>query len=171
MRRAMLTLIVFATLSVWAGAQNTAPLTAEIQVKQFKANRDLIQNLVDHGINLSNADSPLTRAEACRLTSLTLVNSLERAAGAEDAERVAEFGNLFGEIVRDGLVPNLEAAKKHITDDRSPDAGRWRTVKDDARRDLEAVRKAIVNAGKVGDNDKVKTALQLINELSGKLNP
>ena len=64
MRRTMLSLIAFAALSAWVSAQGPSPLSAEVQVKQFKSNRILIGSLVDRGIDLSNADNPLKRAEA-----------------------------------------------------------------------------------------------------------
>ena len=75
MRRNVLTLFVFATLSAWVSAQGPPPLTAEIQVKQFKNNRILIENLVDDGIYISNADDSLAR-QACQRTARTLANYL-----------------------------------------------------------------------------------------------
>lgn len=167
MRRSVLTLFASAALCAWVSAQGPPSLTAEIQVKQFKANRDLIQNLVDHGINLSNADNPLQRAEACRQTARTLANSLERAADEGDAERVAEFATLFAQVVREGLVPNFNEAKKSI-DPKSPDAERLSKVNDRVRSDIEGVLKSIPTDGKVGENDKVKSALAAIAELAGK---
>ena len=67
MRRTLFTLVAFTALAAWAGAQGPPPpLPAAVQVKQFKANRILIENLVDHGIDIANADNPLRRAEECR---------------------------------------------------------------------------------------------------------
>ena len=168
MRRTMLTLIVFAALSAWAGAQGTAPLSAEIQIKQFQSNRILIENLVSHGIELSKADNPLQRAAACRQTARTLANSLENAARDKDADRVAEFAHLYGEVVRDGLVPNLEAASNSIPAG-SPQWADLQTIRDKAKADFEGVHSSIPTTGKVGDNDKVKAALALIEGLKGKL--
>jgi hypothetical protein len=169
MRRMMLTLIAFAALSTWVGAQGPSPLTAEIQVKQFKSNRILIENLIDHGIYLADADNPLARAEGCQMTARTLANYLERAAGNDDPDRVAEFANLYSEVVRDGLVPNLEAAKSLIKDQNSPDALHFKQLNNRARVDLDGVRKSIPTGGKVAENEKVKSALQKINELASKL--
>jgi hypothetical protein len=169
MRRSVLTLVIGAALSAWVSAQGPPLLSADVQVKQFKANRILIENLVDHGIDLSNADSPLRRAEACQRTAGTLAHYLARAAGNEDPDRVAEFANLYSAVVRDGLVPNLNEAKRGITDPKSPDAGRLRAVNEQARRDLDEVRKSIPTSGKVGEHDKVKSALVIIEELAGKI--
>jgi hypothetical protein len=168
MRRSALTLFVCAALCAWVSAQGPPPLTAEIQVKQFQANRILISQLVDHGIDLSNADNPLQRAEACRLTARTLSYSLERAADDGDAERVAEFAGLFTQIIRDGLIPNLNESKRTIAPE-SPDAKRLRTVNQQTSDDLKAIRAKIPTDGKVADNDKVKSALRALEELIGRL--
>src|SRR5690349_8760195 len=167
MRRTMLILIAYAALCAWVSAQGPTPLPAEIQVKQFQSNRILIERLVDHGIKLSNADNPLDRAEECRKTAQTLAHSLERATTAEDADRVAEFANLYGEVVRGGLVPNLEAAKKSIPEG-SRQWGDLQNLRDKATTEFNGVRLSIPTAGKVGDNDKVKAALAAIEELKEK---
>jgi hypothetical protein len=168
MRRTVLTLFLFAALSAWVSAQSPSSLTAEIQVKQFKNNRLLIETLVDHGIDLSNADNPLQRADACRQTARTLANYLERAADEKDAERVAEFAGLFNQVVRDGLIPNLNESKRTIAPE-SPDAKRLRLVNQQARDDLQTIRAKISTDGMVGDHDKVKSALRALEELIEKL--
>ena len=69
MARALLLLIAFATLSAWTGAQAPpAPLTAAEQVKLFKLNRPLLDNLVNHGIDIADKSDPLERAKECRKT-------------------------------------------------------------------------------------------------------
>jgi hypothetical protein len=168
MRRNVLTLFVLAALCAWVSAQGPPPLTAEIQVKQFKNNRILIENLVDDGIYISSSDDSLARAQACQRTARTLANYLERAAGDGDPDRVAEFAGLFGQVIREGLLPNLDAARKSTSDLKSPRAGTLKTVNDGARSDIEGVLKSIPTDGKVGDNDKVKSAVRAIEELAGK---
>jgi hypothetical protein len=168
MWRSMLTLFVGAVLSAWVSAQGPPLLTAEIQVKQFKNNRILIENLVDHGIYISNADDSLARAEACQRTARTLANYLERAAGDGDPERVAEFAGLFSQVIREGLLPNLDAAKRSITDQKSPRADTLKQVNAQVRSDLDSVLKSVPTHGKVGDSDKVKSALRAIEELVAK---
>jgi hypothetical protein len=168
MRRSVLTLFIGAALCAWVSAQGTPPLTAEVQVKQFKNNRILIENLVDHGIYISNADDSLARAEACQRTARTLANYLERAAGEGDPDRVAEFAELFSQVIREGLMPNLDAAKKSITE-KSPRADTLKRVNTQVRGDLDGVLKSIPTEGKLAGSDKVKTALRAIQELAGKL--
>ena len=80
MRRNVLTLFVFATLSAWVSAQGPPPLTAEIQVKQFKNNRILIENLVDTVSTLERRRFPGPR-QACQRTARTLANYLRARRG------------------------------------------------------------------------------------------
>jgi hypothetical protein len=167
MCRAMLSLFSFAALSAWVGAQSPATLPADVQVKQFKTNRILIENIVDNGIELSSADNPLQRAEACRRTALTLANNVRRAADNEDADRVAEFTILFSKVVREGVIFNLDVAKKSITPE-SQDAHRLKTVSDQARNDLNGIRNAIIERGNLSESEKVKNALKMIDEI-GKI--
>jgi hypothetical protein len=168
MRRPLLGLFAFAALSAWVGAQGPAPLPAEVQVKQFKANRTLIESLVDHGVYLAEAEDPLDRAEECRKTARVLANYLERAAGAGDADRVAEFAGLYGAVVRDGLVPNLETARRTIPEG-SP---RWpdlQKAREKAAKDFFHARASVPADGPVGQSDKVKAALRALEGLAGKL--
>jgi len=166
--RVLLLLISFATLAAWAGAQGpTPPLTAADKMKLFKSNRTLIENLVNHGIDLSAADKPLTRAEECRKTAVTLGNYLERAAKEDrNPDRVAELADLMGNVVRDGLAPNLDEAER-TTPAESPDGKRVKELQTIVANDLDNVRSTIP-AGKVADSPKVKAALAALTDLKSK---
>lgn len=168
MRRSLLTLFAFMLLSAWAGAQGTAPLSAATQVKQFKNNRLLIENLVDHGIDLANADNSVSRAEACRQTAQTLANYVSRAADEQDPDRVAELATLFGEVIRDGLVPNLDETRKTVTPE-SPAGRKAKTITSQTVSTMSDVRRALETPGKVGDHDRVKSARSALDALKAKL--
>ena len=169
MFRVLLLLTTFAALSAWAGAQGPVPpLAAADKLKLFKSNRTLLDNLVSHGIDLSGADGPLKRAEECRKTAVTLGNYVERAAKEDkNPDRVAELAGLMGDVVRDGLAPNLDEAERTYTPD-SPGGKRVKELQGIAATDLDNVRAAIPTNGKVGDNPKVKAALAALAELKSK---
>ncbi|MBA4191853.1 MAG: hypothetical protein C0467_28065 [Planctomycetaceae bacterium] len=168
MVRVLLLLTSFTALAAWAGAQGpTPPLSAADKIKLFKSNRTLIENLVNHGIALSSVDAPLKRAEECRRTAVTLGNYLERAAKEDrNPDRVAELAGLMGDVVRDGLAPNLDEAER-TTPAESPDGKRVKELQTIVATDLDNVRLA-VPAGKVADNAKVKAALAALAELKSK---
>jgi hypothetical protein len=168
--RAALLLFAFAGLAAWAGAQGPPPLPAATQVKLFKTNRALIESLVNHGLDIAAKDDPQDRAEECRKTARTLVNYLARAAqDDQDADRVAELAGLLTEVVRDGLAPNWERARREIPpgSPREPELLRTR---DAATSDLDAARNA-VPAGKVADHPKVRQALNRLTELKTAFGP
>lgn len=167
MRRSLVTLVAFTALAAWAGAQGP-PLTAADRVRLFKADQTLIDSLVDHGVKVADADEPLKRADACRKTALSLATALKRmATDDQDPDRVAELADLLGEVVREGLTPNLQEAREVIRpgDRREPDLLKLR---EDAATDLDALR-AAVPAGKVGDHPKVKDALDRLAKLQAEI--
>jgi hypothetical protein len=168
MRRFLVTLVAFAALAAWVGAQGSAPpLDAATQEKLFKSNRILLENLVGHGMELASADNTLQRAEECRKTATTLANSLGQAADDRDPDRVVELASLMGDVVRDGLLPNLDEAQKDIRPG-DPRYAQLLKVRESATRDLDNLSK-IPAEGKVGDNQKVKEAIAALQALKDSL--
>jgi len=163
--RAALLLLASAVLAAWAGAQGPPPpLPAATRVKLFKVNRSVIESLVSHGLEIAAKDDPQDRAEECRKTARTLVNYLARAAQDDcDADRVAELAGLLAEVVRDGLVPNWQRARREIPpgSPREPELLRTR---DAAAADLDAARAAVPDATVAG-HPRVRQALDRLAEL------
>lgn len=169
MRRSLVTLVAFTALAAWAGAQGPPPpLPAATQAKLFKNNRTLIENLVNHGIDLADADGSLMRADECRKTASTLANYLERAAEDQDPDRVAELAGLMGNVVREGLVPNLDAARAEIRPG-DPREGQLLKVRESATKELNSLSARIPADGKVGDSQKVKEAIAALESLNASL--
>ncbi len=168
MRRFLVTLVAFAALAAWAGAQGSPPsLDAATQEKLFKSNRILLENLVGHGIDLANADNTLQRAEECRKTATTLANSLGQAADDRDPDRVVELASLMGDVVRNGLLPNLDEAQKDIRPG-DPRYAQLQKVRETATRDLDNLSK-IPTEGKLADDQKVKETIAALLALKDRL--
>lgn len=171
MARTLYLLTAFVLLSAWAGAQNPAApaqLTAEDKLRLLKANGALIDHLVQDGLLLSKATTVEDRAERCRGAALSLLRAIEAAAKTEDAERVAELTGLFREVVRDGLVPTLEEGQLAVTPE-SPSGRKLRDLRGAAATDLNYLR-AVIPAGKVADNPRVRDAVKNLDELTEALN-
>lgn len=168
MRRSLVTLVAVTALAAWAGAQGPAPaLPAADHLKLLRANRTLIDNLVDHGVQLAATDDPVQRADECRKTAQSLASALRRAADDQDPDRVAELAGLMAEVVRDGLTPTLDEARGVIPrgDPREKDLLRVATQ---ATAGLDAV-PAAIPAGKVADSPKVRDALAALAALRANL--
>jgi hypothetical protein len=166
--RALLLLISFAVLAAWAGAQGgPPPLSPADRAKLFKTDRALLDQLVNHSIDLSKADNPLKQAQECQATARTLAVYLRRAAADEqDADRVAEMAGLLTEMVRDGLAPNLSTARQTFPA-TSPQGKQVAELGDNALKDLDAW--TTLPEGKLGTDAKVKSALEALGALKTKL--
>jgi hypothetical protein len=166
MARWLYLLTAFAALAAWAGAQNPAPpLSAEDKLRLLKANSALIDNLVRDGVALSVADTPERRAEECRKSSLALAHEIQRAAAAEDAERVAELTVLFRNLVRDGLVPVINDGLS-VVPPQSPAFKKLREVRGYAAADVTDLKAKIPASAKLSDNARVKESLKQLDEVA-----
>ncbi|HEY3787474.1 MAG TPA: hypothetical protein VGL71_01410, partial [Urbifossiella sp.] len=79
MIRAAFTLVISVALCAWAGGQapGHAVLTAADQLRLHRANRVLLADLVDRGIELGKASHPIDRADECRKTVRVLGVALQ----------------------------------------------------------------------------------------------
>jgi hypothetical protein len=168
--RVALLLVVFAALAAWAGAQGPPPpLSAADRAKLFKTNRVLLANLVNDGIDLAKAGNLVERAEGARKTARTLANYMQLAAEKDqDADRVAELAGLMADVVRDGLVPNLEEGRRTFPPE-SKNGKELAVVQKQLTEDLTFATTEAVPAGPVAASEKVKAALARLAELKSKL--
>ena len=167
MFRAGVSLTVFLALAAWAGAQGPALSTGE-QLEMLRANRAVIDGLIDQSVEMAAADTPLKRAAAGQKTAGALAGAVAREAGRGNADRVAEFAGHLETVVRDALVPNLDEARRTIPPE-SPDAPRLKKIRDDARLDLDGVGEALGAPGKVGDDATVQELRRKLGALRDAL--
>jgi hypothetical protein len=168
MARWVYLLAAFVALAAWAGAQGPvppAPLSAEDKLRLLKTNSTLIDELVRDGVGMSRAQDPADRVVRCREASLSLVNAIQKATTTEDAERVAELTGLFHELLRDGLVPALEDAKRGVTPE-SPAGRKLREVRENSSRNVADLKTAIPTTGKLANSVRVRDALKQLDELT-----
>jgi hypothetical protein len=173
MVRAAHSVAVFLVLAAWAGAQGPAhaSLSAAEQLHLHRANRNLLANLVDSGVRMGRSSHPIDRAEECRRAARHLGVALQQAAESNDpdaAERVAELGNHFDLVVRDGLVPMIDEARRTIHP-MSPDAVRLKVLRESANDDLNSAFTAIPTNGALGDNARVREVSAKLGSLKEKL--
>jgi hypothetical protein len=70
----------------------------------------------------------------------------------------------MSDVVREGLVPNLETANKTVQPG-SPQWAQLAEVKKNAASDLDDAGSAVPANGKLADNEKVKKALEALTAL------
>ena len=155
MPRTIATTFVPLVLAAWVGAQG--PPTVVDRLHMLRADKALIGNLVDDGLGLAKAGSPLDRADGCRRTARSLAEALRQAAAGQDADRVAELGGQLEVVIREALAPNLAEARQGI-DEGSPEFARLTDLRQLVLDDFDAVRAAFPEAGKVGASERVRDA-------------
>ena len=158
MTRTALTLAAVLLAAAWADGQ-TAPRLAADQVRLLHANHALLEDLVDHGVRLSNAAVTLDQAAECRRAVARLGHALAAAADDPHADpyRVAELTDQVADLIRDGLTPTLAAARAQIANG-SPGAEKLAGIEAAAAVDLNDCRQAVPVDGRVGRADAVKRA-------------
>ena len=168
MVRAAYILMFSLALAAWAGAQapQRLALSAADQLRLHRANRVLLADLVDRGIELGKANHPVDRVEECRKTARVLGVALQLAAEKDDADRVAELANHLELMVRDALVPLLDDAKRNVHP-MSQDAARLKLIQENAAGDLEWA-STLPSTGKL-DNSKVREVVGKLGGLREKL--
>jgi hypothetical protein len=151
-----LVLLLTAGITATASGQTSAPrLTASEQLRLLDRNRALLEHLVDRGLGLTSANSPLGRLEECRLTTDRLADELKYAVAGEDADRIAEIGDHLVLIVRDGVVPNLTDARDHIPPD-SADFPKLVQAHQLTRQSIEPLAQLLPTNGKLGKSQRVQ---------------
>ncbi len=158
MTRTLLTVVAVLLAAAWADGQ-TAPRLAADQVRLLHANHALLEDLVDHGVKLSNAAGTLDHAAECRRAVATLGHALAAAADDPHADpsRIAELTDQVADLVRDGLTPTLAAARAQIRAG-SPGAEKLVGIETAAAADLAGCRQAVPADGRVGRADAVRRA-------------
>lgn len=171
MTRSALTLAAAAVLCTLAAADAPpAGPTAAEQLKLLKSNRDLLEDLIDHGINVSKPATILDRTNECRKAAGTLANALARAAeeSSPDADRVVELSEHLGSLWSDGLTPNLQTATAQIPPE-SPEYGRLKDVSKWAAADAAKVQLAIPADGRLARSPKVQKAREQLAAAAAQL--
>ena len=135
--RTPLTLLVVAIVSMAVSAQSgNIVLTAAEQLQLLKTNRELIEDLLDQGTRVSDANTPLDRAAECQLSTNRLAREFRSAIDRADADRACEIGDHVEKVIVEGFVPNFETARQN-SKPGSPDYERVRTLHREATQSLE----------------------------------
>lgn len=158
MTRFAATLAILTAFAAWAGAQSnpSAPLAAE-QLRLFQSNRELLENLVEHSVELANADTPVAKVKACRASAKDLGRALRDAADRDDPDRVAELGDYLAAVLRHGLAPAINEARRTIPAGTAAEAELAEQARA-ATEDAKAFELSIPALGKVGASAKAKDA-------------
>ena len=167
--RPLLTLAVAAAVSLWASAQpSTAGLTAAAQLQLLKTNRELLEDLLDQGMLVADANTPLDRAAACQRSIDRMARELQPAVARSDADRANEIGDYVERIVVDGFVPNFEIARRDAKPG-SPDFERVKTMHAEAHKSLDTLSATLPSEGPLSKSKRLQQARAKLADASAKL--
>jgi hypothetical protein len=114
MSRFFLSSLVFILLAALVSADSPFwPSSAE-QARYLELNSDLIEKLVDGGLDLADQNSALDRAKACGAIATRLANAIDKAADDKDTFRAAELSQHLRLVLQKGIAANLSAARREI---------------------------------------------------------
>jgi hypothetical protein len=85
--------------------------SGEQHLHQRRQNQDLIQILVDGGLQLAGERDPLKRAEYCTNLAGSLVREIEHAARGGEKDRAVELGGHLRDVLQLGVAPNLTSVR------------------------------------------------------------
>ena len=167
--RPILTLAVVAAVSFWASAQTTpaGPSAAE-QLQMLKTNRELLEDLLDQGTRVSDANTPLDRAAECQRATDRLARELRTAVDRADADRANEIGEYVERIVVEGFVPNFETARRDAKPG-SPDYERVKAMHREATDSLDKLGAALPTDGPLSKSKRLQQAREKLADASAKL--
>ena len=111
----LLSLTLIFILATLVGAQNGAsrPSPAD-QAKMLEKNRELMKVTVEKGLDLTTKNGSLERAVICTKLAGEWSKAIQAAASAKDSPRVRELGGHFDTVLNQGVVNNLQRARKEI---------------------------------------------------------
>ncbi|QEL15925.1 hypothetical protein [Limnoglobus roseus] len=158
MRRLVFTSFVLMLLTAWVSGQPAATgPTAGEQLHMFQRNRDLLENLVEHSVELANANTPVGKVRACHESTKDLGRAIKDAADRDDADRVAELSEHLTAVIKFGLVPTVDDART-IIPVGTPDYQQLLDLTAQANGDAERFELSIPALGKIGASNKVSEA-------------
>ncbi len=168
MNRFMITCLSAAVLVSWVGAEGpTGPAPAE-QAQLFQRNREMIQELVNGGLDLAGETSSLKRAERCNRLARTLADEVAEASRDREAGRVLELAEHLRDLMDHGVAANLAQARTTIKPG-SQDEETLTRLRDQARRLLEPADALLPLAGPTARQPELQRSLTALRESQERL--
>jgi hypothetical protein len=154
MYRFLYTTSVLIVLAAWASGQNNSSgLLAAERLHLYQPNRELLEQLVQHSLELATLDGPVVRAKACHEATKALGRAMKDASERDDADRVAELSEHLVAVIQHGLLPTIDSANRTIP--MGSQSGDLIQLTREANVDVENIYLSMRQTGKVGTSSRV----------------
>src|SRR5262249_26791861 len=94
----------------WADDPDSQTVDAQ-RAHQFQRNHELIEKLVDGGLQLAAEEDPIRRAEHCNGLVAFLANEVQQAAVNTESTRIVEMGDHLDALLKHGVAGNLSKGR------------------------------------------------------------
>jgi hypothetical protein len=159
MMRYVVSTVILMALAALLGAQDPrTALERRQRAELLQRNFGVAAQLVDGSLALAKTSSSLERSTSYDEIIRTLEKEIKDAARAGDAERVAELTGHLSHLMNQGLLPNLEKARRVISAN-SPDEKSLFDLRDLARRMTHEIADTVAHSS-VADKPEVQAKLQ-----------
>ena len=173
MKTKLIPLVVVFALAAWADAQTAPqpPMLAD-RVRMIQANHALLEELLDHGIRMSDTDTHLGRADECRKAMTAIGNELGRTVErpAADLDRLSELTDQLTQLTVEGLVPTLDVARAQIRAG-SPGADKLAKIETQTGDDLQTLLTGLTIDPRLNRSEKLRTALDRLRSTLPNVKP
>src|SRR5262245_15737833 len=103
MKRLILLLLIFAAVAVLASAQESGRRPAVTsRLEQFHRNQHLVQHLVETGLDLAAAATPLDRVDQVQKIANVFADEIHEASEDQDGDRTRELCNHLRILLSEG---------------------------------------------------------------------
>ncbi|MGL4422062.1 MAG: hypothetical protein ACRCZF_15445 [Gemmataceae bacterium] len=167
--RRLFTLILVGTVATLASGQGTGGTAAE-RMDQYARHQFLVETMVQRGVDLANANSPLMRTEVCQQATADFARSYREALTTDDLARATELGEHLTAILKEAFLPSLREAQS-LTVAGSPDAERLRELRQQTIGDMARTDAAFPAAGKLAESARATALRATLRELAQTLQP
>lgn len=173
MKTNLIPLVCFVLLSAFADAQSTprTPMLAD-RIRMIQVNHALLEDLLDHGIRLSDTDTHLGRAAECRKALVTIGGEVNRTVEqpAADLDRLSELADQMTQLTTEGLLPTLEAARAQIRAG-SPGAEKLAKIETQTSDDLQTLLTGLTLDPRLNRNETLRIALDRLRSTLPSVKP
>jgi hypothetical protein len=109
--RNLLAVSVAAFLAALVGAQGPTDRSSPAeQARLLQRNREMIRELVDGGLELSEKAEPVNKVDSCNRVARKLAEEIGKAARGGESARVVELCQHLATLLDKGIAPNLRTA-------------------------------------------------------------
>ena len=115
MKRYLSLSLLMVGLAALASADEPSAAPSDLgRLWQVQRNQNLVQELVEGGLNLARTEDHLQRARYCNELATNLAEEIRQAADDHDGDRAVELGRHLQDVLQNGVAANLNKERAQV---------------------------------------------------------